>query len=102
MIGAGGFDSPDLRDPVCREGAEWAMRRIITAGLAVVESGVEEDAVRALVVEDGMDGDLARRFVERFRPAVLVMGEALEVVEDPTDVPDLFAAAFRRREAGAA
>ena len=96
MIGAGGFDSPDLRDPVRREDAEWAMRRIITAGLAVVESGVEEDAVRALVVEEGMGEDLAHRFFMRFRTAIAAMAEALGGGEDLGDVPDRFAAALRR------
>lgn len=100
MRGVGGFDSPDLREPVRREGAVWVMSRIVTAGMALAAGGDEEDAVRALVAEDGMGEDFARRFFARFRAAISAMTEALEGGEDLRDAPDRFAAALRRREGG--
>ena len=104
-MGVGGFDSPELRGPVAREGALWLMSRIVTAGLALARSGDEENAVRALVVEYCMGEDLARRFFGRFRePWILAMAEASrEAGTTPEEMAAAFSEAFERRiEGGAA
>lgn len=100
----GGFDSPDLEGPVQREGALWVMSRIVTAGAALGESGDDDDAVRALVVEDGMNEDLARRFFAKFRtPWILAMAEASREAGTHKEMADAFSEAFGRHiEGGAA
>ena len=103
MIGAGGFDSPELEGPTRRELGVWNMSRIITAGIALAENGDEEDCVRALVIEDGMPEGAARRFLRHFRdPCILAMGEASPVGKSPQELADAFAEAFGRRIGGGA
>ncbi len=44
----------------------WVVRRLVTAALACRGGGDQEDAVRALVLEEGMEEDSAREFVRQF------------------------------------
>ena len=96
-----GADAPELAAAARKEVGARTMGRIITAALAVVGSGAGATPARAaageLVREDGLDRDLADRFVSDFGPHIAAMATAIDKADAWEDVPDLFAEEFRRR-----